>query len=105
MVCVDNLWITSLSNCYQKTLVLACVNPAVLLLFCYWQLRQDRKKERGTMTRKDYQLIAGVFAHFAEIVEIHETIGADIAEVMADALAQENPRFDRAKFLTACGVN
>ena len=56
------------------------------------------------MTRKDYELIAGVFAGIAEIVDINETIGADIAERLADEFEAENPRFNRARFLSACGV-
>jgi hypothetical protein len=57
------------------------------------------------MTRKDYQLIAEVFANFGQMIELEETIGADIARNLADALQGDNPRFDRARFLTACGVN
>jgi hypothetical protein len=57
------------------------------------------------MTRKDYQLIAEVFANFGQIIELEETIAADIARNLADALQGDNPRFDRARFLTACGVN
>jgi hypothetical protein len=57
------------------------------------------------MTRKDYQLIAEVFANFGKIIILEETIGADIARNLADALQADNPRFDRARFLAACGVN
>ena len=56
------------------------------------------------MTRKDYELIAGVFASFSDIVELSETIGADIARRLADELAEENPRFNSARFLSACGL-
>lgn len=56
------------------------------------------------MTRKDYQLIAEVFANFGKMVELEETIGADIARVLADALQGDNPRFDRERFLIACGL-
>jgi hypothetical protein len=57
------------------------------------------------MTRKDYQLIAEVFANFGQMIELEETIGADIARNLADALQGDNPRFDRDRFLVACGVN
>lgn len=57
------------------------------------------------MTRKDYELIAAVFAHFAAICELNETIGGRIAERLAEDLAQENPRFDSGKFLRACGLD
>lgn len=56
------------------------------------------------MTRKDYQLISKVFANFGEICNLEETIGADIARELANALQGDNPRFDRARFLEACGV-
>ena len=56
------------------------------------------------MTRKDYQLIADVFANFGQMIELEETIGADLARNLADALQADNPRFDRDRFLTACGV-
>jgi hypothetical protein len=57
------------------------------------------------MTRKDYILIAaaikGARAQFPK-----QTLHGSrlVAEYIADALAHDNPRFDRARFLTACGV-
>ena len=56
------------------------------------------------MTRKDYVIIAEVFANFANVCNLEETIGADIARNLADALQADNARFDRARFLDACGV-
>lgn len=56
------------------------------------------------MTRKDYVMIAEVFAQFGNICNLEETIGADIARNLADALQADNPRFDRHRFLVACGV-
>ena len=56
------------------------------------------------MTRKDYVIIAEVFAQFGNICNLEETIGADIARNLADALEADNPRFNRARFLVACGV-
>ncbi len=56
------------------------------------------------MTRKDYVIIAEVFAQFGNICNLEETIGADIARNLADALQADNPRFNRARFLDACGV-
>lgn len=65
------------------------------------------------MTRKDYELIAAAINEAAETVRrennsgfIH-TLGSamDLTAVqIAKALAADNPRFDRAKFLQACGV-
>jgi hypothetical protein len=59
------------------------------------------------MTRKDYQLIADTFAKFGKIRDLDQSInwsGADLARNLADALQADNPRFDRARFLEACGV-
>ncbi len=54
------------------------------------------------MTRKDYVIIAEVIA-----TSWHASAESkrDIAQNMADALGADNPRFDRARFLVACGVN
>ena len=59
------------------------------------------------MTRKDYQLISEVFAKFGKIQQLDQSIdwtGEDLARNLTDALQADNPRFDRARFLTACGV-
>jgi hypothetical protein len=59
------------------------------------------------MTRKDYQLIAEVFANFKQIQNLDQTINwsqEDLARNLADSLAKDNPRFDSARFLDACGV-
>lgn len=57
------------------------------------------------MTKKDYELIAGVFygLNFGATDERRATTNM-IAERLASALAQANHRFDRAKFLKACGL-
>lgn len=55
------------------------------------------------MTRKDYILIASVLKNF-------QSEGGDVVERdsmaydFADKLGQENPRFDRLRFLVAAGV-
>jgi hypothetical protein len=66
------------------------------------------------MTRKDYQLIAnvlkahtpsrGVQAEAQTMLERAWTL-RNIALTFAHELASENPRFDRAKFLRACGLS
>lgn len=59
------------------------------------------------MTKKDYVLIAKVLKHG---VDNHKAADSalEMVEVLAGYLAcefkKENPRFDRARFLTACGV-
>jgi hypothetical protein len=55
------------------------------------------------MTRKDYVLIAQTLAQFTG--DSGDVIDRDaIAQKLADALATDNPRFDRFRFLVACGV-
>jgi hypothetical protein len=54
------------------------------------------------MTRKDYVMIADAIGG---MTYLSETDRATIAHDFADQLINTNPRFDRARFLTACGVN
>lgn len=55
------------------------------------------------MTRKDYELIAKVLANFgADNRPVDDR--DDIANDLADALAADNPRFNRERFLIAAGV-
>jgi hypothetical protein len=65
------------------------------------------------MTRKDYELIAGVLSdaldsfyadHNRGLLHNAPSMHGMVAESMADALAADNPRFDRERFLKACGV-
>ena len=62
------------------------------------------------MTRKDYVAIAAVFKSRNEMAQniqnraVRMTHYAEIAGSLADMLAANNPRFDRARFLKACGV-
>ena len=65
------------------------------------------------MTKKDYELIAGAFRaaiaarHLGPYFEPHPSIYTEArfhACFVADALASDNPRFDRERFLKACGV-
>lgn len=55
------------------------------------------------MTRKDYVLIANVLNKFTS--EAGDVVERDaMAYDLADAFASENPRFDRLRFLVACGT-
>jgi len=59
------------------------------------------------MTRKDYVAIAAAINHAAQRAEAETgTVrGADIAaEEIASVMANDNARFNRARFLKACGV-
>lgn len=58
------------------------------------------------MTKKDYELIASVFQYTKEQgINTLDTESVDItARFMATTLKLNNPKFDRARFLNACGV-
>lgn len=63
------------------------------------------------MTRKDFVLIADTLKATKPFSSARVMVNMDAllawratAEAMADALARTNPQFDRARFLTACGV-
>lgn len=52
------------------------------------------------MTKKDFELIASVIAQFGRVRQ-----NADfLADIMAEKLSEKYPRFNREKFLKACGV-
>lgn len=51
------------------------------------------------MTKKDYELIARVIRKNPSLES------NDLIEAMTDALEQDNRRFNRAKFLEACGLD
>lgn len=62
------------------------------------------------MTRKDYVLIAEVIKTQIEMsikFEEEESLAGakNIAYDLALRLSNDNPRFDRDRFLVACGVN
>ena len=70
------------------------------------------------MTKQDYELIAAVYAHaLGEAARFtaqnpsdaagHAVYAAHVrtAQDMALMLATQNPRFNKARFLTACGVS
>lgn len=73
------------------------------------------------MTKKDYQLIADAINDCASLIAPFENAvngekylaGFDagtssardfVASRLAEALAADNPRFDRKRFMTACGL-
>ena len=61
------------------------------------------------MTRKDYKLIAEVLNRAIKNwegfdQERPEEVVSMIAKTLSSQLIQDNPRFDRTKFLEACGV-
>jgi hypothetical protein len=58
------------------------------------------------MTKKDYVRIAAAIklARGAGDSTGHFLGCFDVARVMAETLAQDNARFDKARFMEACGV-
>ncbi len=62
------------------------------------------------MTRKDYVAIAAAFYSRAEMARSIQGAASrlthyrEIADSVADVMGCDNPRFDRARFLRACGV-
>ena len=60
------------------------------------------------MTRKDFELIAAVLKDAEPWVKDcrppHREIIGELSKNFASMCAAQNPRFNRAKFLAACGV-
>lgn len=56
------------------------------------------------MTRKDFQLIAATIKDMPTFAPSLRTAQASAARAFADTLASTNAHFDRARFLSACGV-
>lgn len=57
------------------------------------------------MTKKHFQIIAETIAAMPSFAPNLRAQKESCARAFADRLARENPRFDRARFLAACGVN
>jgi hypothetical protein len=60
------------------------------------------------MTKKDYELVASAFATVAPAPDASALFAAGWLRgvaAMADALQASNHRFDRARFLAACGAS
>jgi len=55
------------------------------------------------MTRKDYVAMAKVFASFSHVCSTHQRfLLRDLAEDLCELFREDNHRFNRVKFLTAC---
>lgn len=67
--------------------------------------RPDQMNREGDtrMTRKDYVLISDVLRDALDSI-IDDMALEALASSFADELTLDNPRFDRARFLAACGV-
>jgi hypothetical protein len=53
------------------------------------------------MTRKDYQVIA---AAIKDVTVFSNPSLGTVVNFLVERLALDNPRFDRAKFIKACGL-
>lgn len=62
------------------------------------------------MTKKDFEVIAKVFRDYAVYSDSfsdspwRKTAHCEMVSRFTDVLMRENPRFNRDKFLKACGV-
>ena len=54
------------------------------------------------MTRKDYVAIAKVISHTPSYIVADDEMRAAIAHGLADYMEQDNPNFNRGKFIEAC---
>jgi hypothetical protein len=73
------------------------------------EIRVETETEQGgTMTKKDYIAVAKILKDAREDAETAVNREArsqtdQIALMLSELFAQENPRFDRVRFLKACG--
>lgn len=59
------------------------------------------------MTKKDYELIARKLNDIAGMYDLHTPQNSllwTVADNLADGFKKQNPRFNRLKFLQACGL-
>lgn len=56
------------------------------------------------MTRKDFELIAAALNDVLRDPDVDDVTHANCARSLAAGLATTNARFDRERFLKACGV-
>jgi hypothetical protein len=94
----------SLSNRYQKGFIWAghTVDAPTIVSLSVRNLAELTYEELIQMTRKDYVMLAEVVKNLDEVID--EYALEVLANNMADALAADNDRFDRSRFLSACGV-
>lgn len=55
------------------------------------------------MTKRHFEAIAAIVKSVARYHDADKVTAKAIAEDLAFYFAKENPRFDRGRFLTACG--
>lgn len=69
--------------------------------------RKDKTTGLSEMQHRHFATVAAIIASMSKVnnqehgfIDVRE----DVAEHFADELAKTNPRFDRARFMRACGV-
>jgi len=60
-------------------------------------------KHPATMQHRHFAVIAGVLADLGPNQGVFPNQNLAICQHFADGLAESNPKFDRARFLKACG--
>jgi len=64
-------------------------------------LRKDKSSGKGSLEHRHFATIAAIIT---EISVPDESYRETLAKEFAWSLASTNPRFDKARFLRACGV-
>lgn len=70
-------------------------------------LRKDRTNAASSMEHRHFATVAAIIASMEKVHNGEQgfiDIRSDVARHFANSLAHTNPRFDRARFLRACGV-
>ena len=68
-------------------------------------LRKDKTTGKAEMQHRHFSTVAAILADLnAENAGVSIGQHRDICEYFADELATTNPRFDRDRFLKACGI-
>ena len=67
---------------------------------------QQRKRNRMMFAQRHYEWIAGDISEQLAIQDTTEAVDVlwSLAEHMADGFSQDNPNFNRERFLNACRV-
>jgi len=67
-------------------------------------LSKDKTSGKGELQHRHFATIAAILAELGPNQGVFDNQRQGICEHFADHLADTNPRFDRARFLVACGA-
>lgn len=68
-------------------------------------LRKDQTNAGSSMEHRHFATVAAIIKGMRRVGDSTSNFDADhVAHHFADELAPTNPRFDRARFLKACGL-